>query len=74
MARTVKFADLPPSHRFDDRNDDNEMPSAILPSTYPNDSPFLLKIQDVEILAQSEGFSILRHHLAEHYTCYEYVQ
>ncbi|KAK4503560.1 hypothetical protein PRZ48_004475 [Zasmidium cellare] len=34
----------------------------------PNASPFLLKVQDVETLAQSDGFSILRTHLSEHYT------
>jgi hypothetical protein len=46
---------------------DNEMPSAIL-LPLPNTSPFLLKLQDVESLTQSEGFSILRQHLAQYYT------
>ena len=31
-------------------------------------SPFQLNERDVEVLAQSEGFAILREHLAEHYT------
>ena len=34
----------------------------------PNASPFLLRGQDVEILAQSDGFNILREHMAQHYT------
>lgn len=34
----------------------------------PNASPFLLRVHDVETLAQSAGFSILRDHLAQHYT------
>lgn len=45
-----------------------DMLVATLPTTTPNASPFLLKVQDVETLAQSEGFSILRAHLSEHYT------
>ena len=44
------------------------MPAATLASTVPNASPFLLKVDDVEGLAQSDGFTILRHHLAQHYT------
>lgn len=44
------------------------MPVATLPTMKPNASPFLLKVQDVETLTQSEGFSILRAHLSEHYT------
>jgi len=35
-------------------------------------SPFLLKDHDVETLAHSDGFSILREHLAQHYS-YELV-
>lgn len=31
-------------------------------------SPFLLRVQDVEDLAHSDGFSILREHLAVTYT------
>lgn len=46
----------------------NKMPVATLPTTTPNASPFLLKVQDVETLAQSDGFNILRAHLSEHYT------
>jgi hypothetical protein len=44
------------------------MPSATLPSTTPNASPFQLRAEDVETLSQSDGFSILRQHLAQHYT------
>ncbi|KXS99252.1 hypothetical protein AC578_6183 [Pseudocercospora eumusae] len=35
--------------------------------TAPNASPFLLKSNDVDLLSQSNGFSILRLHLAKHY-------
>ncbi|EME83434.1 uncharacterized protein MYCFIDRAFT_81700 [Pseudocercospora fijiensis CIRAD86] len=35
--------------------------------TTPNASPFLLESNDVELLSQSDGFSILRSHLAQHY-------
>lgn len=38
--------------------------------TQPHGSPFKLNSEDVESLAQSGGFTILREHLAEHY-CYE---
>ncbi|KAF2721677.1 hypothetical protein K431DRAFT_223658 [Polychaeton citri CBS 116435] len=34
----------------------------------PNASPFLLRVEDVEMLSQSDGFIILRQHLAQHYT------
>lgn len=47
-------------------NDTENMPSSTNNPT-PNASPFLLKVQDVEVLAQSEGFNILRGHLAQHY-------
>ncbi|KAK5108567.1 hypothetical protein LTR62_008224 [Meristemomyces frigidus] len=44
------------------------MPSAtVVPST-AGLSPFLLQPEDVETLAQSDGFSILRDHLEQHYT------
>lgn len=33
----------------------------------PGAAPFLLKAEDVETLAHSDGFNILRNHLAEHY-------
>lgn len=35
-------------------------------------SPFLLKADDVDTLAHSDGFQILRLHLRDHYS-YEYV-
>lgn len=44
------------------------MPTAVLPSTVHNASPFLLKVDDVDLLTQSDGFTILRSHLAQHYT------
>ncbi|KAK3721772.1 hypothetical protein LTR37_002937 [Vermiconidia calcicola] len=43
----------------------NDMPIG-RPDT--NTSPFLLEIQDVDNLAQSDGFILLRQHLAQHYT------
>lgn len=49
------------------------MPSAMhlhtTPSNYsqPHGSPFKITPEDVETLAQSGGFAILRDHLAEHY-------
>ena len=46
--------------------------ASLPPTTSPGASPFLLKAHDVETLAQSDGFMILRDHLAQHYT-YEYV-
>lgn len=46
----------------------DDMPAPTLPTATPNASPFLLKTQDVETLTQSEGFGILRSHLADHYT------
>jgi hypothetical protein len=49
----------------------NDMPSATL-QPLQSASPFLLRVEDVQTLAQSDGFAILREHLAEHYT-YEYV-
>jgi hypothetical protein len=55
---------------YDEKRSYDGMPSATSP--LPNASPFLLKSRDVESLAQSDGFSILRNHLADHYT-YEYA-
>ncbi|KAK4543180.1 hypothetical protein LTR36_005730 [Oleoguttula mirabilis] len=43
------------------------MPNSTVPAATPNASPFLLKAHDVETLAQSDGFAILRDHLAKHY-------
>lgn len=51
------------------------MPSAVpvqMTGSLPHGSPFDLKTEDVESLAQSGGFTILRDHLAEHYL-YEFV-
>ncbi|SMQ45290.1 unnamed protein product [Zymoseptoria tritici ST99CH_3D7] len=44
------------------------MPSATLSSTMPDASPFQLREEDLETLSQSDGFTILRQHLAQHYT------
>ncbi|KAK5126133.1 hypothetical protein LTR85_011488 [Meristemomyces frigidus] len=44
-----------------------DMPISTAPASTPNASPFLLKAHDVEMLAQSDGFAILREHLAQHY-------
>lgn len=41
--------------------------ATLINNAVPNASPFLLKVQDVEVLAQSDGFNILRAHLAQHY-------
>ena len=51
---------------------EDNMPATTEPTLSRNASPFLLKVQDVETLAQSDGFNILREHLAENYT-YELV-
>lgn len=48
-----------------------KMPAEIL-AAGANASPFHLDEKDVEVLLQSEGFAILREHLAEHYAD-EYV-
>lgn len=48
-------------------NDNTEIMPATIITAAPNASPFLLKVQDIEVLTQSDGFSILRAHLAEHY-------
>lgn len=54
MPKEVRFAE-------------DEMPGSVTANLCPNASPFLLTRDAVETLAQSEGFSILREHLAEHY-------
>lgn len=46
---------------------DSKMPAAKMSMAVDGDSPFRLRERDVEMLAQSEGFAILREHLAEHY-------
>lgn len=45
----------------------DKMPAATLLKTESNASPFKIHERDIEVLAQSEGFSILRDHLADHY-------
>lgn len=45
----------------------SKMPVAKPPVAGANASPFHLNERDVEVLLQSEGFAILREHLAEHY-------
>lgn len=51
---------------------DSKMPAAEISTADASASPFHLDEQDVEVLASSEGFAILREHLAEHYAD-EYV-
>lgn len=53
---------------IEERSNVEAMPSASPPMTVPNASPFLLGIEDMETLSQSEGFRILRSHLAAHYS------
>lgn len=74
MSQGVAACDISPStaNKHNEQHLIDDMPSATLPTTTTNASPFLLRVQDVQFLAQSDGFSILRSHLAEHYT-YEYV-
>ncbi|KAK5133605.1 hypothetical protein LTR08_007553 [Meristemomyces frigidus] len=47
---------------------DDMPPLTAIPTSTLNASPFLLKVHDVETLTQSDGFTILRGHLAEQYT------
>lgn len=46
------------------------MPAGTQPPTsaLTSPSPLLLEAHEMECLAQSDGFTILREHLAEHYT------
>lgn len=51
------------------------MPAVVplqMSTSLPHGSPFVVKTGDLESLAQSGGFNILRDHLAEHYD-YEQV-
>lgn len=50
----------------------SKMPAAKSATVAQDGIAFQLKERDVQVLAQSEGFAILREHLAEHYTD-EYV-
>lgn len=56
------------SSRQETRSEDG-MPAATLPNAafFPDSSPFLLSLHDVDALSQSQGFMILRAHLANHY-------
>ncbi|CAK3745768.1 Hypothetical predicted protein [Lecanosticta acicola] len=56
----------PPTELTQDRISDN-MPTATLSSTVPDASPFLLEVDHVALLTHSDGFTILRRHLAQHY-------
>jgi len=42
------------------------MPAANPPMSSPDDCPFLLRAEDIESLAQSDGFHILSQHMAAH--------
>ncbi|KAK4626841.1 hypothetical protein CLAFUW4_04824 [Fulvia fulva] len=68
MSRTVGFTVTPPTLISGEKCITDEMPTATLPSTVQNPSPFLLEVHDVDTLNQSDGFTILRQHLTEHYT------
>ncbi|TKA83227.1 hypothetical protein B0A55_00646 [Friedmanniomyces simplex] len=47
----------------------DDMPSVTFEPTAPSTaSPFLLQPQELDLLSHSDGFSILREHLAQHYS------
>jgi len=46
----------------------NDMPSVTFQATTTSVSPFVLQPQELDILSHSDGFSILREHLAQHYS------
>ncbi|KAK0321544.1 hypothetical protein LTR82_007512 [Friedmanniomyces endolithicus] len=46
----------------------NDIPSVTFHSTTTSVSPFVLQPQELDILSHSDGFSILREHLAQHYS------
>ncbi|KAK0834705.1 hypothetical protein LTR73_000994 [Friedmanniomyces endolithicus] len=46
----------------------NDMPSVAFQETTPSISPFVLQPQELDLLSHSDGFSILREHLAQHYS------
>lgn len=74
MDRRVDALSTPANHILGDDTAET-MPTAMSPQTsyeLPHGSPFKLKPEDVESLAQSGGFAILRDHLAEYYN-YEYA-
>lgn len=60
-----------PANNTTGADTDEAMPAAVAPlqmsASVPHGSPFELKNEDLESLAQSGGFAILRDHLAEHY-------
>lgn len=74
MDRSVDALSTPANH-INGVDTAETMPTAMSLQTshsLPHGSPFELKPEDVEDLAQSGGFAILRDHLAEYYN-YEYV-
>lgn len=52
-----------PTHDQDSR----DMPAVAAPMLASEEVPFLLRAEDVACLAQSDGFTIMREHLAHHY-------
>lgn len=54
----------PPTENLLTNSDES---ATMVPATVPNASPFKLKVEDAEMLLQSDGFAILRQHLAEQY-------
>ena len=75
MDRRVDALSTPGNHIIGDDTAET-MSTAMSPQTpyeLPHGSPFKLKSEDVESLAQSGGFAILREHLAEYYD-YEYAK
>jgi hypothetical protein len=75
MDRRVDALSTPANHIPGDDTVET-MPTAMSLQTspsLPHGSPFTVKPADLESLAQSGGFAILRDHLAEYYN-YEYVR
>jgi len=74
MDRRVDALSTPANHNTGDDTVET-MPTTMSLQTspsLPHGSPFKVKTEDLESLAQSGGFVILRDHLAEYYN-YEYV-
>lgn len=44
----------------------DDMPATILSTPSAMGSPFMLRVEDVECLIDSDGFTILRDHLSQH--------
>ncbi|PPJ58133.1 hypothetical protein CBER1_02604 [Cercospora berteroae] len=64
MFQSTTATTIPKDKRATTKEDFNQMASSTL---VPGAAPFLLQAEDVETLAHSDGFNILRNHLAEHY-------